>query len=151
MTLVFLRTLEYYEGILVLTSNRIGTFDAAFTSRIQVALHYDTLNAASRRRIWQNFFDMLQTDSTDSSEIDGEDVDMADLMAHMGELVGHEMNGRQIRNAFTTARQLAVFKKETLAWDHLSQALKCVGNFNRYLRRLHGHSEEQWARDERTR
>ena len=27
---VFLRVLEYYEGILVLTSNRIGTFDEAF-------------------------------------------------------------------------------------------------------------------------
>jgi len=151
LTLVFLRTLEYYAGILVLTSNRIGTFDAAFTSRIQVALHYDTLNVASRRRIWQNFFDMLQTDSTGSIDGDGEDVDMGDLMTHMAELVSHEMNGRQIRNVFTTARQLAVFKKETLAWEHLSQALKCVGDFNKYLRRLHGHSEEQWARDEKTR
>ena len=69
-----------------------------------MALHYDTLGAASRRRIWQNFFDMLQTDSTDSGEGSSEDVDMADLMAHVGELVSHEMNGRQIRNVFTTAR-----------------------------------------------
>lgn len=27
---VFLRCLEYYDGILILTSNRIGTFDEAF-------------------------------------------------------------------------------------------------------------------------
>ena len=33
---VFLRTLEYYDGILILTSNRAGTFDEAFKSRIQV-------------------------------------------------------------------------------------------------------------------
>ena len=40
---VFLRMLEYYEGILVLTSNRVGVFDEAFKSRIQLALHYPTL------------------------------------------------------------------------------------------------------------
>ena len=37
---VFLRVLEYYEGILILTSNRVGTFDEAFKSGIQFALHY---------------------------------------------------------------------------------------------------------------
>ena len=31
---VFLRILEYYDGILILTSNRVGTFDEAFKSRI---------------------------------------------------------------------------------------------------------------------
>jgi SpoVK/Ycf46/Vps4 family AAA+-type ATPase len=31
---VFLRTLEYFEGILILTSNRVGTFDEAFKSRL---------------------------------------------------------------------------------------------------------------------
>ena len=30
---VFLRVLEYYEGILILTSNRVGTFDEAFKSQ----------------------------------------------------------------------------------------------------------------------
>lgn len=36
---VFLRALEYYNGIVILTSNRVGTFDEAFKSRIQLALH----------------------------------------------------------------------------------------------------------------
>jgi hypothetical protein len=31
---IFLRMLEYYEGILILASNRIGTFDEAFESWI---------------------------------------------------------------------------------------------------------------------
>ncbi|KAK6222191.1 hypothetical protein QIS74_04446 [Colletotrichum tabaci] len=35
---VFLRALEYYDGILILTTNRVGTFDEAFKSRIQLAL-----------------------------------------------------------------------------------------------------------------
>ena len=40
---VFLRVLEYHEGILILTSNRFGTFDESFKSRIQLALHYEKL------------------------------------------------------------------------------------------------------------
>lgn len=45
---VFLRVLEYYEGILILTSNRVGTFDEAF---IQLALHHPTLGPYQRLRI----------------------------------------------------------------------------------------------------
>ena len=40
---VFLRVIEYFEGILILTSNRVGTFDEAFKSRLQLALHYEKL------------------------------------------------------------------------------------------------------------
>ncbi|TGO36450.1 hypothetical protein BHYA_0124g00110 [Botrytis hyacinthi] len=36
---IFLRALEYHDGIIILTSNRVGTFDEAFKSRIQLALH----------------------------------------------------------------------------------------------------------------
>jgi SpoVK/Ycf46/Vps4 family AAA+-type ATPase len=140
---VFLRALEYYDGILILTSNRVGMFDAAFSSRIQVSLHYDTLDVNSRRKIWQNFFNMVKTEV--------EDVDFGDILSHFDELVSHEMNGRQIRNVFTTARQLAIFKRETLGWDHVEQAIRTVTDFNKYLRKLHGHSEDQWARDERYR
>lgn len=52
---VFLRVLEYYEGILILTSNRVGTFDEAFRSRIQLSIHYKNLNAEDRALIWAKF------------------------------------------------------------------------------------------------
>jgi SpoVK/Ycf46/Vps4 family AAA+-type ATPase len=35
---VFLRMLEYYKGLLFLTTNRVGTFDEAFTSRVHISL-----------------------------------------------------------------------------------------------------------------
>lgn len=35
---LFLRTLEYYDGLLFLTTNRVGTLDEAFRSRIHVTL-----------------------------------------------------------------------------------------------------------------
>lgn len=84
-------------------------------------------------------------------QVEEEEVDLDDLEKHMDELARHEMNGRQIRNTFTTARQLALFRKETLEWDHLEQALRSVSDFGRYLRKLHGHSEDQWANEEKLR
>ncbi|KAM0228529.1 hypothetical protein ACHAP5_011918 [Fusarium lateritium] len=137
---VFLRILEYYEGILILTSNRVGTFDEAFKSRIQVAVHYDNLTRRSRKQIWQNFFDMIEEAN--------EDVNMPELENRLDELAAEEMNGRQIRNALLTARQLAKHRKERLGWEHLSQVMKTSAAFNRYLKEVRGHSDEQWAREE---
>lgn len=52
---IFLRVLEYYEGIMFLTTNRVQTFDAAFQSRIHISLEYPDLNVDSRKQIWKNF------------------------------------------------------------------------------------------------
>ncbi|KAK1545978.1 hypothetical protein CPAR01_03480 [Colletotrichum paranaense] len=138
---VFLRILEYYEGILILTSNRVGSFDEAFKSRIQVAIHYDNLTKMSRKAIWQNFFDMIE----ESAE---EDANMPELERRLDQLASEEMNGRQIRNALLTARQLAKHRKERLDWEHLSQVIKTSAAFNKYLKTVRGHTDEQWARGE---
>ena len=140
---VFLRTLEYYDGILILTSNRVGTFDEAFKSRIQVALHYTNLDRVARKKIWKNFFDMMEADE--------EDVNLDELNKHMQELADQDMNGREIRNALTTARQIALFQKETLAWEHVEQAITTASVFNKYLGTVHGHTDDQYARDQEIR
>lgn len=57
---VFLRVLEYYDGILILTSNRVGTFDEAFKSRVQLAVHYPALDETGRIEIWRNFICALK-------------------------------------------------------------------------------------------
>jgi len=141
--LVFLRILEYYDGILIMTSNRVGTFDEAFKSRIQVSLHYEDLTKKARQTIWNNFIVML--------EEAGEDVNISDLESHLEEIASEEMNGRQIRNAMTTARQLALHRKERLHWEHLDQVLKTAREFNRYLKNVQGHTDKQWAREQRLR
>ena len=107
MVSVFLRTLEYYEGILILTSNRVGTFDEAFKSGIQLALHYRNLDEAQRLQIWDNFITRLEKLE--------ENADFNDIRANMHTLAAHRLNGRQIRNAISTARQLALFEKKTMS------------------------------------
>ncbi|KAK8073065.1 hypothetical protein PG996_006413 [Apiospora saccharicola] len=54
-----LRALECYEGTLVPTTKRVGIFNEAFKSRIQVAPRYDNLEKPQRVQIWKNFFKRL--------------------------------------------------------------------------------------------
>lgn len=54
---IFLRVLEYYEGIMFLTTNRVQTFDAAFQSRIHISLEYPELDKPARKAIWRGFLE----------------------------------------------------------------------------------------------
>ncbi|KAH7311325.1 P-loop containing nucleoside triphosphate hydrolase protein [Stachybotrys elegans] len=124
---VFLRSLEYYNGILILTTNRVGTFDEAFKSRIQLALHYEALNFSQRKEIWTNFFTRLKL-------LDPNNIDFEDINYKLEDLAEYEMNGRQIRNSITTARQLAQFRKVSMRFTHLEHAIKVAQKFDVYLR-----------------
>ncbi|KAF7534383.1 hypothetical protein G7054_g6264 [Neopestalotiopsis clavispora] len=139
---VFLRVLEYYEGILILTSNRVGIFDEAFKSRIQLALHYENLQKPQRVKIWKNFLSRLQS-------LGEEDIDYDTIDSYIDELSDYDMNGRQIRNAITTARQLAKFKGKSMGFGHLRHVIKVAGKFDHYLLQVHDKiSDDQIARGE---
>ena len=58
---IFLRLLEYFQGILFLTTNRVATFDDAFQSRIHIALRYSELDFKARRTIFHLFISRVQT------------------------------------------------------------------------------------------
>lgn len=58
---VFLRKLEYYEGVLFLTTNRVTEFDEAILSRIHLKMKYPELTLDSRRSIWKNFLAEART------------------------------------------------------------------------------------------
>jgi hypothetical protein len=60
---VFLRALEYFKGILFITTNRVGTFDDAFISRIHVSLYYPPLVDRDRVLIWESNFRRLEKDA----------------------------------------------------------------------------------------
>ncbi|KAK1706643.1 hypothetical protein BDP67DRAFT_547794 [Colletotrichum lupini] len=124
---VFLRALEYYDGILILTTNRVGTFDEAFKSRIQLALRYQRLEAYQRKQIWKNFFERLKSIGEEDS------IDFDDVSLHIDELTKHPMNGRQIRNTITTARQLAKFMGKKMVFSHLQRTIAITNKFDEDL------------------
>ena len=100
----FLRALEYYRGVLFLTTNRVNTFDTAFTSRIHVALHYKALSDADREKIWLNGFERLERESGGRVHVSVATREYAYESQDMRSL---RWNGREIRNALQTAVALA--------------------------------------------
>ncbi|KAF5586166.1 AAA family ATPase [Fusarium pseudocircinatum] len=136
---VFLRVLEYYDGILILTSNRVGIFDEAFKSRIQLNLRYKNLDQDQRLQIWKNFFNRLrrleeEASAKHSSLSYGAKVD--EMLDKLDELAQVNLNGRQIRNAVSTARQLARYQKEPLSYKHLTVVINEAKKFDDYLLEL---------------
>ena len=107
---IFLRTLEYYEGILFMTTNRVDNIDAAFQSRIHVSLEYPDLTATSRRQIWRNFL----AAATLKADISDEDIN---------ELAALQLNGRQIKNILKTAQLLAARKGGVLKRCYIDTVL----------------------------
>jgi len=97
MVSIFLRVLEYYQGVLFLTTNRVKNIDDAFHSRIHISLHYPSLTAASRRHIWNTFLGPQGGRTAVSALTDGQ----LDALAQV------ELNGRQIKNVLKTAQMLA--------------------------------------------
>jgi hypothetical protein len=91
--------MEYYRGLLFLTTNRIGKIDDAIMSRVHIIIGYKVLQRAERDRIWQQFFDKLEKDRKDI------DVDPRAVNYVKDEYVMNRVhwNGREIRNGRTLA------------------------------------------------
>ncbi|KAK8036439.1 AAA family ATPase [Apiospora marii] len=127
MVSVFLKIMEYHQGILLLTSNRPGLFDEAFKSRIQLSLRYPDLTEEYRYLIWSNFIDRLESFSDPK-------ISCQNLRNHLNPLAAIEMNGRQIRNVITNARQLAKFRNKYLDYDLLRHVMEMSMEFEVYTR-----------------
>jgi hypothetical protein len=143
---IFLRVLEYHDGIIILTSNRVGTFDEAFKSRIQLALHYPSLAKDKRYEIWTMFITRLQ-------ELGETQVDFANLEDHRWELADWKLNGRQIRNAIQTSRQYVSWKnakeKTILNFEILKEIIEISGAFDVYIDKLNnGMTPDQLAEED---
>lgn len=93
--LVFLRTIEYYRGILFLTTNRVGHFDDAFISRIHVVIPYTNFTPAERNRIWTQFFQKLQDEREENIKIT---ESAREYVFESKKMKTIHWNGREIRN-----------------------------------------------------
>ncbi|KAJ3554335.1 hypothetical protein NM688_g3159 [Phlebia brevispora] len=98
MVSVFLRQLEYYPGILILTTNRVDIFDEAIQSRIHVSLSYSHLTADTRERLWRAFLIKAGLKSYDIDALDRNTMDR---------LIGLVLNGREIKNIVSIASTFA--------------------------------------------
>ncbi|KAL4863402.1 P-loop containing nucleoside triphosphate hydrolase protein [Aspergillus spectabilis] len=151
---VFLRTLEYYSGILFLTTNRVGKIDRAFKSRIHLSIFYPKLDLASTRQIWENNLETTKENLRKQNLrlMYEKDEILSFAEEHFKRLCKSKKrlrtwNGRQIRNAFQTA--VAIAKYETsrvanatpnlviLSDKQFKTVAEMAENFDTYLNTLH--------------
>ncbi|PAV22548.1 AAA family ATPase [Pyrrhoderma noxium] len=116
---IFLRQLEYYQGILILTTNLAGQCDPALESRIHFCVHYPDLNFDSRKQIWKTFLSRAMDQQDDISRED------------MDKLATHEMNGRQIKNVVSSAQCIALEAESPLLVEHINAVLEVASDWHK--------------------
>ena len=141
--------LEYYSGVLFLTTNRVGTLDEAFKSRIHMSIYYPPLTKEQTLAIFEvniRKVQKIEAERQAASDTEPRNPLAAPVLVDEQSILDYaawhfdvhedrpEMrwNGRQIRNAFQIAYSLAQFDKhkpsvdrrEELDEKHLGGALK---------------------------
>ena len=148
---VLLRVLEYYQGILILTTNRIKSFDIAVQSRVNLAVEFENLtpqqknckiedlntlphplesNLGPMTVIFQNLINQLSEDSVQDKEA------IVEWFETEKEAIKwrKNLNGRQIRNVVFSAASLAGRSdKKKLKLEDIRTMMEATYDFYQYL------------------
>lgn len=127
---IFLRELEYYKGIIFLTTNLFETIDTAFRSRVSLHLLFPALSRDAREKVWKRFLDRvpkpaLITDGQETGESQDavapekvlDDVDVRELSLW-------ELNGREIFNAVRMVRSWCSQKGYVMTLERMESGIK---------------------------
>jgi hypothetical protein len=85
---VFLRTMEYCQGIMLLTTNRVTEFDPAALSRIHLKVKYNALTSKAKIEVWRTFLARAHTSSYGAAQISDDELQ---------HLSNTPLNGREVR------------------------------------------------------
>ncbi|KAL9074350.1 MAG: hypothetical protein Q9161_002336 [Pseudevernia consocians] len=133
---IFLRELEYFDGILFLTTNRPGDIDEAFVSRIHITLGLNSLTREEQRKIWTIFI----------KDLDLSDAEKRTLLVYVTDNFGADnLNGRQIRNTVRTALALAQLGQQHVTAEHLEQVVTIGREYAGYVNSLNRMGSEEYA------
>ena len=113
---VFLRLLEYHQGVLFLTTNRVRNIDRAFYSRISVAIAFTKADLDKRVKVWTNLLDAA------GISINSEAI---------AQLAASNLNGRQVKNVIRTASTMAKLDGEAVNYARLADEIIEATRFER--------------------
>lgn len=147
---MFLRKVEYFNGILFLTTNRIGKLDPALSSRIHLILQYKRLNLDQIEAIFRVNIQRLKEAEKQQHETSGEPRLFVIEQEIMRFAVEHRnkhpkgkgaWNGRQIRNVFVVASSLARHEAKQvndetfqpqLRYSHFEEVEKMYNEYDKF-------------------
>ncbi|KAL3691837.1 hypothetical protein R1sor_005488 [Riccia sorocarpa] len=119
---VFLRQLEYYRGIMFLTTNRVSAFDDAVRSRVSMLVCYRQFTVAERAQIWKTLLGRAGMDD----------------VAELDELSSLDLNGREIRNVVHAAQVWARSNSSALEMEHVKYVVdvftRSIGTLQQVVR-----------------
>ncbi|KAI0106090.1 hypothetical protein F4776DRAFT_646336 [Hypoxylon sp. NC0597] len=164
---VFLRILEYYNGILILTTNRVGTIDEAFQSRIHTMLYYPRLTFEQTKEIFTMNIRKLEAIESQRSQETGQPpmkINEHDILIfaqdHFERDEDGRWNGRQIRNAFQIASSMARYEwfrenddtvnievPPILNSKYFERVASTTNEFNDYLKAARGKDNPELAHE----
>lgn len=164
---MFLRVLDYYDGVLFLTTNRAGVLDEAFISRIHSKILYQDLTLEQTLDIWKINIqrvrviddELAKTESLERLHIDEQELlNFAAFLFKQGSTRGRShgrWNGRQIRNAFQVARSLAYYEHHrsgrsgppVLGVHHFKTMHEITTSFDEYLAAVRGGTAAELAHE----
>ncbi|KAK1251345.1 hypothetical protein MKX07_005900 [Trichoderma sp. CBMAI-0711] len=138
---IFLRELEYFRGIIFLTTNLYHTIDPAFRSRVSLHLLFQSLNRGARETVWRKFLqrlpeqkeseaspherDELPTVSAEiNSQRDVNNTTTALSSAEIGQLSLWQLNGREIKNAVRMVKSWCDHKGYAMTLERLESGIK---------------------------
>lgn len=157
-----MRILEYYSGILFLTTNRVGAIDDAFRSRLRLTFYYPKLTKRQTKEIFKRNFQRIaeinvvrEKNNLVPFEYKESEARIMDWPWESWKML--RWNGRQIRNAFQTVLALVEFHHKKRSSElakpvELKKHFKIVANasiqFDEYLLAIHGVDEDKGAQRE---
>jgi SpoVK/Ycf46/Vps4 family AAA+-type ATPase len=122
---IFLRELEYFRGIIFLTTNLYSTIDTAFRSRVSLHLLFNPLKPDARVQVWQKFLDRLPSVKNFPSATGEEAAGLVDLNEEdFKELGAWELNGREIKTAVKMVKSWCDYKGYSITLARLENGIK---------------------------
>lgn len=113
--------LEYFEGILFMTTNKVKIIDSAFKSRIHLSIAYPALDVSSRRELWATFVAKAANMTDPPPWLDRQLLDKISLV---------EVNGREIKNVARVAHALATNERRELESEDILKVLDALRTFD---------------------
>jgi hypothetical protein len=138
---IFLREIEYFQGVLFLTTNLFDSIDTAFRSRMSIHLRFNPLAPESRVMLWKKFLSRLplmpqygekKPEQKGDGKADGElpgEVEMINPIETLSEedlkeLSMWELNGREIKCVIKTVKAWCDVKKFDFTLSRLEAGIK---------------------------
>ncbi|KAG6999225.1 hypothetical protein G7Y79_00036g071810 [Physcia stellaris] len=164
---VFLKALEYYRGILFLTSNCVAKFDEAITNRISLVTEFVNLDSAGREKLRIRHNNRVMSDKHQRYELWDDALNALESI-DTSETV---YNGREIKNVYQMALAIATEDARSLSEarskkapekdsnfrvpiraHHIRTVMKNMDEFQKYqIRSSGGKSRDKFAQDQNRR